>query len=103
MLNEPEQAASICEDVLHVDPDNQEALAMLILALTDSFGGQRPALPKLAQDLVPRLHGAYEREYYAGIIQERSGIAWLRSNFPRSGAAAYHCLRQAMDCFERAA
>ena len=102
MLDEPEQAASICEDVLRLEPDNQEALAMLILAVTDRFGGRRPAPPKVAHDLVPRLRGGYEREYYAGIIWEREGIAWLRSNLARSGSAAFDCFRQAMDCFERA-
>jgi hypothetical protein len=102
VLNEPEQAASICEDVLRVEPDNQEALAMLILALTDRFGGPRPVPPKGARDLLPRLHGAYEREYYAGIIWEREAIARLRSNVPRSGRAAFDCFHQAMACFERA-
>lgn len=102
VLNEPEQAESICKDVLRVEPDNQEALAMLILALTDRFGGPRPVPPKLALDLVPGLRGAYEREYYAGIVWEREAIARLRSNLPRSGPAAFDCLRQAMECYERA-
>src|SRR5919201_4039775 len=95
LLNEPEQAESICQDVLRIDPDNQEALATLILALTDRFHGQRPASPQLARDLLPRLKGEYEREYYAGIIEEREGIAWLRSGKPRGGSAAYQCLRAA--------
>jgi hypothetical protein len=102
VLNEPEQAASICEDVLTIEPDNQEALVMLILALTDGFDGPRPVPPKQVLDLLPRLKGAYEREYYAGIIHEREAIARLRSNVPRSGHAAFSCFRHAMDCFERA-
>jgi tetratricopeptide (TPR) repeat protein len=102
-LNEPEQAESICEDVLRVEPDNQEALAMLILARTDRFTGPRPATPKSARDLLPRLQGEYERAYYAGIIAEREGIAWLRSPTVRSGAAAFECFRQAMASYERAA
>jgi hypothetical protein len=102
VLNEPEQAESICEDVLRLDADNQEALAMLILALTDRFGSSRPVPPKMVFDLVPRLRSDYEREYYAGIIWEREGIARLRSNMPRSGPVAYDCFRRAMDHFERA-
>ena len=39
LLNEPEQAESICEDVLRLDPENQDAITSLILALTDRFGG----------------------------------------------------------------
>ena len=73
LLNEPEQAESICQDVLRVEPDNQEALATLILALTDRFWGPRPVPPKAARELLPRLTGAYEREYYAGIVDEREG------------------------------
>jgi hypothetical protein len=103
VLNEPEQAESICKDVLQVDPDNQEALAMLILALTDRFGGARPVPPKLALELVPRLSGGYEREYYTGIVWEREAVALLRSNVPRSGPAAFNCFRQAMASYERAA
>ena len=38
LLNDPEQAESICLDILAVDPDNQQALVVLILAITDQFG-----------------------------------------------------------------
>ena len=37
LLNEPGEAESICRDALEVDPDNQEALVTLLLALTDQF------------------------------------------------------------------
>ena len=37
LLNEPDQAESICLDVLAVDPDNQQALVSLLLALTEQF------------------------------------------------------------------
>ena len=37
LLNEPGEAESICLDVLEVEPDNQEALATLLLALTEQF------------------------------------------------------------------
>src|SRR6266436_320626 len=32
LLNEPAEAESICHDVLEIDPENQEALVMLLLA-----------------------------------------------------------------------
>ena len=102
LLNEPEQAVSICEDVLRIDPDHQEALVTLLLAHTDRFDDPRPASPQAARGLLPRLHGEYERAYYAGIVWEREGIAWLRSGKPRAGRTAYHCLREAMDCYGRA-
>lgn len=102
LLNEPEQAESICEDVLRLAPENQEALVTLILALTDRFHDHRPTSPVQARTLLTRLHGEYERHYYAGIISEREGIARLRSHKSRFGPAAYECFRQAMTHFEKA-
>ena len=102
LLNEPEQAESICEDVLRIDPNHQEALVTLLLAHTDRFDDPRPTSPLAARELLPRLRGEYERAYYAGIVWEREGIAWLRSGKPRAGRTAYQCLREAMACFERA-
>ena len=102
LLNEPEQAVSICEDVLRIDSTNQAALATLILALTDGFGGPRPEAPKTAHDLLPGLRDPYEREYHTGIVWEREAIARLRSNVPQSGAVAFDCFRRAMACYERA-
>ena len=40
LMNEPEQAESICRDVLDAEPGDQERLTVLILALTDRFGGR---------------------------------------------------------------
>ena len=37
LLNDAEQAESICLDVLAVDPDHEQALVVLILAITDKF------------------------------------------------------------------
>ena len=102
LLNEPEQAASICEDVLRVEPENQDALTTLILAHTDRIYGPRPVPPQAARALLPKLKSEYDRVYFAGIIEEREGIAWLRSGKPRSGIAAYSCLRAAMRHFEAA-
>lgn len=101
-LNEPEQAESICEDVLRIDPGHQEALAMLILARTDRFSAPRPVPVPKALELVPRLTGAYERAYYEGIIWERQAIALLRSDVPGCGPRVFESFRKALSCFERA-
>ena len=37
LLNEPGEAESICLDILAVDPENQQAVITLLLALTDRF------------------------------------------------------------------
>lgn len=102
LLNEPEQAESICHDVLRIEPENQDALTALILSLTDRLLGERTVPPQAARDLLPRLKTEYDREYYAGIIDEREGIAWMRSGKHRAGTAAYQCFREAMAHFEKA-
>ena len=38
LLNQPGEAESICLDALEVEPNNQEAIAMLVLAITEQFG-----------------------------------------------------------------
>src|SRR5438094_6904346 len=37
LLNEPNEAESICRDILEVEPDNRQALISLTLALTDQI------------------------------------------------------------------
>lgn len=99
-LNEPSQAESICLDVLEVDPGNQQAQVVLLLALSDQFGDASGAAAR-AQDLAGRLDGEYERLYYSGLVAERRA----RASLQRSGAAAqgaYDWLMDALDCFERA-
>ena len=46
LLNEPSDAESICRDVLAVDPENQEALVTLTLALSDQLEERMGALKK---------------------------------------------------------
>ena len=100
LLSEPSLAESICLDVLHIDAENQEALVMLLLALTDQFG--HGAAPAKAREVLPRLKSEYEREYYAGIIWERSAHAQLRKGSPNAAFTAYDGFRQAMECYEKA-
>jgi hypothetical protein len=102
LLNEPAQAESVCRDVLAVDPENQPALVMLLLALTDQFGLGSPECFAEAQAVVPRLHTEYQRLYYSGIIWERRGQACAIGGRPRSAGAAYAWICQAMDYYERA-
>ena len=39
LLNDPENAESICRDIVELVPDHEEALVTLILSLTDQFDG----------------------------------------------------------------
>ena len=69
LLNESGQAESICQDVLAIDPDNQDALAMMILAITDQFRDEGTAAhvgPRRAPGAGParRLHpGLLRRDH----------------------------------------
>ena len=38
LLNEPDEAESICLDILEIEPGNQQAQVMLVLALSDQSG-----------------------------------------------------------------
>ena len=101
LLNEPGEAASICLDVLAADDDNQEAIATLLLALTDQFDDGMAALAE-AWDCVERMRDEYAHEYYGGIVWERRARARLRRGMPDAGLRAYEWLREAMACYERA-
>jgi hypothetical protein len=102
LLNEPWEAESICRDVLAIDPDNQTALIILILAITDRYVQERSGSVKEPRALLGRLHGEYERTYYAGIIAERRAKALLASHTPGSAPAVYEQLRTAMRHYEEA-
>ena len=102
LLNEPAQAESICLDVLAAEPDNQQALVMLLLALTDQFRSGPAECYRHAEEVATRLRGDYERLYYAGLIHERRGLAQAEHGGPGRSAAAYAWVRQAMDLYEKA-
>src|SRR5260221_3380736 len=102
LLNEPEQAESICLDILAVDPDHQPALIMLLLALTDQFHYGPAECFTQAKAVLDKLRGEYERLYYRGLIWERRGHALAHAGHLGSGVAAHDWLREAMECFEQA-
>jgi hypothetical protein len=101
LLNEPGEAQSICLDVIAADADNQEAIAMMILALTDQLGAN-PSYVHEALERIPGLRDPYERAYYTGIIHERRAKALLAHGTPRGGSLAYEWLRNAMSLYEEA-
>jgi hypothetical protein len=102
VINDPTSAESICLDVLVRDPDNQQALVVLLLAITDQFDTGPTEGVRRARQVLARLQDEYRRAYYAGIICERCAKAQLRSGSLRSGEMAYQWLREAMTWYERA-
>ena len=102
LLNEPREAESICLDVLDIDPENQQALVILLLSITDQFGRRDRDEARQARELLPRLRNEYERTYYAGIILERQAKTILKRGTPGGQFQAYDWLRSAMELFEKA-
>lgn len=106
LLNEPMEAESICLDVLEVEPANERALVLLILAATDRFDdGQdllNQALPR-ARAALAKLGSEYDRAYYGGIVAERHAKARLKLGGMAAGEVAHELIVQAMASFEAAA
>ena len=101
LLNWPQEAESICLDILAVDAGNQTAIEILVLALADQFLEQgRAPRAKQAKQWVKQVDSPYERAYLMGIIHEREGRAHLTRGF--DGSFAYESFRDAMDCYEEA-
>ena len=110
LLNEPREAESICRDILEVDPDGQGgsggAVAVMILALTDQFGGGHGSShisPDRVLALALRLDSEYDREYLSGVVCER----WAKSEMSRGrdhtpGHVIFDWLARAMSHFEEA-
>lgn len=101
-LNEPLEAESICRDVLAIEPDNQEAIAALLLALTDQFTRGLKNRYREAKELAERLASEYEQQYYLGIIAERRAKCQHHQGTPGSGHLAYEGIKAAMAHYERA-
>jgi hypothetical protein len=102
LLNEPGEAESICHDVLRIDAGNQQALVILLLAMTDRFGKGYAVGVTRTQEVLQQLRDAYEQAYYAGIICERRAKAQLHQGGPGGDFDAYEFLREAMDWYEKA-
>ena len=103
LLSEPDEAESICLDILATDPGNQDALITLILALTDKFGqtGVNPSFNQ-AVELVPKLDNSYCKSYYMGLIYERRAKFHLKQGGPGAAPSAHDWFVKAMDMFDEA-
>jgi tetratricopeptide (TPR) repeat protein len=78
-LNEPEEAESICRDILAIEPQHQLALRLLGLALTDQFSGAGTDRYRETEEIFQTLSNPYERLYYTAILHERRCKAQLKA------------------------
>ena len=101
LLNEPNEAESICHDILQIEPDNQTALINLILALTDQVPRDTRAFSD-AIATVSQLDSPYDRAYYAGIAWERRAKARYETGGPGAGRYVYEWIATALQLFESA-
>jgi tetratricopeptide (TPR) repeat protein len=99
-LNEPEEAESICYDILAAVPEHQLAQRFLGLTITDQFDGQSSDRYAEAEKIFQGLTDPYERFYYLGLLQERRAKAQMRAGRP--ARMLIGSFQEAMRCFEEA-
>ena len=102
-LNQPEEAESICRDILDVSPGNAEALKTLGLALTDRFRTEWHSLFDQAIATFNKLPGEYDRVYYSGVAWERLAKSNLEHNQAHNAAHAFEMALQLYDRAEKLA
>lgn len=102
MLNHPKTSESICRDVLDIDPGNQNAITLLIIAITGQFSNSQKypgTRLKDAQVWIKELADEYKKEYFAGLVLER----WAKSKVrDLPGADLYEFFEEAMVHYDRA-
>ena len=99
-LNEPEEAKSICLDILAADPKHMLGLRTLGLAITDQFSGGPGDRYAEVEKIFGSLTDAYERLYYTGLLCERRVKAQLRGG--RAPHTLLPLLEKALQCFAEA-
>ncbi len=101
LLGEPAEAESICRDILEIEPENQQALICVVLALSDQIAHDSRAFAN-AVALMARLRGEYDRAYYGGIVWERRAKARYQEGGPGVHHAVYEWVLHALRLFEEA-
>jgi tetratricopeptide (TPR) repeat protein len=81
-LNEPEEAESICHDILAIQPNNQAALRLIGLAITDQFTGGVFDRHGEVENIFRKLSDSYEQLYCIGLLYERRAKAQMRAGRP---------------------
>ena len=88
-LNQPEEAESICRDILDVDPRHAVAWRLLGLALTDQMHSGSAGLLEDAIAAFDHLADDYDRTYHHGVAWERAAKAHLERNEAHSAVTSF--------------
>jgi tetratricopeptide (TPR) repeat protein len=99
-LHEPEEAESICRDILATEPSHQLGLRMLGLTITDQFTGAGTDRYAEVEKIFQSLANPYERLYYTGLLHERRVKAQLHAG--RQAHTLLPLLEKAMHCYAEA-
>jgi tetratricopeptide (TPR) repeat protein len=99
-LNEPEEAESICRDILAADPHHMLGRRMLGLAITDQFSGEGTDRYAEVEGIFQGLADLYERLYFTGLLYERRVKAQLHAG--RAPHTLMPLLEQALRSFAEA-
>jgi hypothetical protein len=99
-LHQPEEAESICRDILAAEPNHQLGLRMLGLTITDQFIGQGSDRYAEVEKIFQGLTDRYECLYYTGLLHERRAKAQLGAG--RLPHTLLPLLEEAMRCFAEA-
>jgi tetratricopeptide (TPR) repeat protein len=98
-LNQPEEAESICRDVIDVDDTHQAAWKILGLAITDQFTRGDVGLLESAIEAFEKLGDEYERVYHVGVAWERAAKAHLERGEAHSAVTSFE---HALELFAKA-
>lgn len=101
LLGEPNEAESICLDILEIEPANRQAQISLVLALTDEIPAEAGSFAR-AMEAIPGLTSPYDRAYYSGIAWERRAKALHGSKGQGSSGYVYDWIVTALKFFEEA-
>ncbi len=100
LLLEPDLAISICIDIFAIDANNQEALIIYILALTDKLSNGCKVTDKKILDTIAKLSTKFYKDYYTGIFLEKKARAMLKNTMSKS--FAYAAFMQAIKAYKQA-
>ena len=93
---------SICLDILEADPENQNALELLLRSRIELLKKGLPQGVAHAEELIPRLESDFDKAFFSGMLREGQARYLIEKRGKQSSNVAYSWFRHAMDNFEEA-